>query len=93
MLEALRYGKAVVVTPQAEEGMPPPEHRAWITAETLPACADAVALLLKDSDARAELEVAAFAYGQRYIAFESFREQIRLLLPGAVARGLARLLV
>ena len=86
MLEALRYGKAVVVTPEAEEGMPAPERCAWVTAPSLAACADAVVDLLANAPARAALEAAAFAYGERHVAAEAFREQIRRLLHNDLAQ-------
>src|SRR5262249_39593299 len=56
MLEALRYGKAVVATTAAAEGMPISHERAWVTAQSLLECADSVVDLLSDERARAELE-------------------------------------
>ena len=81
MLEALRYGKAVVATPEAEEGMPEADRRAWICAPSLAACADAIVDLFINAPARATLEAAAFAYGERHVAHEAFRDQVGLLLP------------
>jgi len=92
MLEALRLGKAVVVTPAAEEGLPISERRAWVTADSLPACADAVAALLEDGTGRAQLEERAFAFGEKHLSAESFQDQIRPLLPNRVSLYIARLL-
>jgi glycosyltransferase involved in cell wall biosynthesis/GT2 family glycosyltransferase len=83
LVEALRYGKAVVATTTAVEGMTAPEGPAWIAAESLPACADAIAVLLNDSTMRASMERAAFAFGLKYYSLAAFREQIAALLPHA----------
>jgi glycosyltransferase involved in cell wall biosynthesis len=80
MLEALRFGKAVVATTAAVEGMPAPKGLAWIVADSLASCADAVADVLADSAKRAEMEAAAFAFGEEYVAVQAFRAQLRSLL-------------
>jgi succinoglycan biosynthesis protein ExoO len=90
MLEALRFGKATVVTPMATEGMKQPQRPAWVTASTLAQCADAIVHLLADSGARASLESAAFAFGERHLARGPFRAEINKVLPNPLTRALAR---
>jgi glycosyltransferase involved in cell wall biosynthesis len=81
MLEALRFGKAVIATPAAVEGMPAPKGHPWIVAGSLSACAGAIADLLADPARRAEMEAAAYAFGEEHVAIEAFRAQLRSLLP------------
>jgi succinoglycan biosynthesis protein ExoO len=84
LLEALRFGKAVVTTPHGDEGLPVAAERAWLTAATLPACGEAVGTLLADAEKRAALEAAAFAYARRHVALEAFRDRLAALLPVTV---------
>lgn len=91
-LEALRFGKATVVTPAGLEGMPEPSRAAWIEAASLPACADAIVALLGDAPLRARLESAAFEFGESHLGDRPFRERIGRLLPHALQRGLASIL-
>jgi Glycosyl transferases group 1 len=83
VLEALRFGKATVVTPVAVEGLPQSSPEPWICAESLPECADAVLGLLLDRPRRAELEQRALAYGERYLSLEASVERLRPLLTAA----------
>jgi GT2 family glycosyltransferase len=85
LLEALRYGKATVVTTEGAEGMPVPQRPAWITSASLAGCADALAVLLVNAPARAALEAEAFAFGERHLAALPFREGLRSLLSGPLA--------
>lgn len=84
MLEALRFGKAIVATSAAAEGLPVSQNQAWITEDSWPACADAIVRLLTDPGMRKQLEDAAFAYGERYLTREHFHSQIRAILPSRV---------
>ena len=92
MLEAIRLGKAAVVTEAASAGLPVPERRAWITTPSLAAGADAVAALLGDPAARAELEDQAFAFGERHLSLKVFRDRLDALLPNRFSRRFAMLL-
>jgi hypothetical protein len=92
LLEALRFGKAAVVTPAGLEGMPAPSRTAWVAAPSLPACADSIVALLEDAPLRARLESAAFEFGERHLADRPFRDRIGRLLPNALQRGLATML-
>ena len=85
MLEALRFGKAVVATRAAMEGLPVSQSHAWLTVDTLSECADAVATLLTDCKARSNLEDAAFSYGKKYLSQARFLKVIRSILPNASA--------
>jgi succinoglycan biosynthesis protein ExoO len=84
LMEALRFGKATVVTPLAVEGVPADGETPWLCRDSLHGCADALADLLEDSAARAELEDRAFAFGERYLSVESAAERLRSALraPG-----------
>ena len=82
MLEALRYGKAVVTTELGAEGMPHGVTPAWVTTSSLDSCADEVTRLLMDGPARAALERAAFAFALETVSGTAFQEQIGRLLPG-----------
>ncbi len=93
MLEALRFGKAVVVTSMANEGMPILPSRAWVTASTLRQCGDEIVALLNNPTARAILESAAFEFGEKYLADRPFCNQISAVLPNIFMRGLSYLLV
>jgi glycosyltransferase involved in cell wall biosynthesis len=88
-LEALRYGRAIVATPAAVEGLQVPAERAWVVQDSLSECAHSVAILLADSKARTQLENAAFTYGERYISREASLKQIRPILPSRWMRLLA----
>ena len=92
MLEALRFGKATVVTTAATEGMPRPARPTWLVATTLEQSADLVADLLGNPQQRAVLETAAFEFGERHLAQAAFRGQIEAVLPDLLARSLAQLL-
>jgi GT2 family glycosyltransferase/glycosyltransferase involved in cell wall biosynthesis len=81
MLEALRYGKAVVTTELGAEGMPECSPPAWATTPSLEACADVVADLLIDGTARAAFERAAFTFAERTVSGSAFQDQIDRLLP------------
>ena len=89
MLEAIRYGKAVVATESAAEGLPLQSDPAWLTVGTLSECADSVATLLEDRGLRSRLEHAAFAYGDRHLSPQRAAMQIRSILPGHLRRCLA----
>jgi GT2 family glycosyltransferase len=91
LLEALRLGKATVVTEAGCKGLPVPEHRAWLTTSSLSACADDIAGLLVDPAGRADLEHQAFAFGERHASAAFFRHQIDSLLPNRVIRRFAAL--
>jgi GT2 family glycosyltransferase/glycosyltransferase involved in cell wall biosynthesis len=80
MLEALRFGKAVVVTPMAEEGLYKATPRAWVTADSLFDCADETAALLVDDEARVRLEAAALAFGEQHLSSAAFEERLRAVL-------------
>jgi glycosyltransferase involved in cell wall biosynthesis len=89
MLEALRYGRATIVTVEATEGLPLPARRSWVTVPTLYACADAIVALMGDLGERAELEAAAFEFGELHLAQRPFRAKIAAFLPNAATRSLA----
>src|SRR5262249_22346586 len=91
MLEALRFGKATVVTRMATEGIPEPARRTWVTAPMLDDCADHIVDLLRNATARAELEDAAYEFGERHLGYAPFRTQVAAVLPSRLLRGLARL--
>jgi len=80
MIEALRFGKAVVATRAAAEGMPETASPAWITTGSIRQTADEVSRLLADRGARAELESRAFSYGRRYFSHASAVRSVRSLL-------------
>jgi glycosyltransferase involved in cell wall biosynthesis len=81
MLEAMRFGKAVVTTTIGVEGMPVPAAPAWIATETLDESADAIADLLGDAERRAAIEDAASAFAELHVAGAAFRRGIGALLP------------
>jgi hypothetical protein len=89
-LEAIRFGRAVVATPEAVAGLPEEGEPAWAAAADLEACAEATIDLLLDVRARTRLEDAAFAYGGRHLSFQRSLECVRGILPGRIARLLAR---
>jgi succinoglycan biosynthesis protein ExoO len=91
MLEALRYGKAVVATPAAVEGVPSGNERAWITENSLAACAKSIVDVLTNSELRGRLERAAFMYGEQCLSHNSFLNQLRPILPGRARQLLAEL--
>jgi glycosyltransferase involved in cell wall biosynthesis len=93
MLEALRFGKATVVTTMAAEGMPAPARRTWITARTFEHCANQITDILCNPTERAELEDAAYEYGERHLGQAPFRAQVATVLPNRLLRTLARLSV
>ena len=89
LLEAIRYGKAVVATASAAEGLPVQSDPAWLTVESFSECAEAVATLLEDRCLRARLEQAAFSYGDRYLSPKSAASVFGSILPGQLSRYLA----
>ncbi len=90
MLEALRFGKAVVATPAAEEGLPFAQDRAWVAAGSLDDFADPVALLLTASGARVKLERRAFRYGEEHLSRRRFLANLRRILPDSCLRRVRR---
>jgi glycosyltransferase involved in cell wall biosynthesis len=70
VLEALRFGKAVVATPAAVEGIPEQEG-AWLVADFGNSCANAVADLMDDESRRRRIEHAAFAFGEQWLSIQS----------------------
>jgi succinoglycan biosynthesis protein ExoO len=93
MIEALRFGKAVVATAVAAEGLPRPTRPAWVAVDSPAASAEPVVRLLQDKAARAELEGAAFAFGERHLSAAPFRAQLESLLPNVFQRQMSRLLM
>jgi glycosyltransferase involved in cell wall biosynthesis len=91
MLEALRFGKATVVTEPANEGMPLSDRRAWVTVGTVRECGPAIIALLLNAKMRADLESTAFEFGRIHLGQDSFRTQLKRLLPGAFSRTVNRL--
>jgi glycosyltransferase involved in cell wall biosynthesis len=91
MIEALRYGKAVVASGAAQEGLPPPAEPAWVARETFAECAASVIDLLSGRESRSRLEDAAFAYAEREFSRERFQTRLRPILPGRVRRLAATL--
>ena len=71
MIEALRYGKAVVATSAAVEGLPLANEPAWVEARTIDECAEATASLLSRPDDRVAVELRAQAYAARHFSPES----------------------
>jgi succinoglycan biosynthesis protein ExoO len=92
MIEALRFGKAIVATEAAAEGLPPATTQSWITVGSVTECAVAVATLLRNPSARKQLEKAAFAYGQKYLSKETAVAELNSILPGRVSSVLSRLI-
>jgi len=84
LLEAMRYGKAVVATRAAAEGIPAPQE-AWSLVDSVAGCADAIVELLGDSDRRRALETAGFEFAAEAASPESFRVQIGRALLGEQA--------
>ncbi len=82
MIEALRYGKAVVATPAAVEGLPLPDEPAWVEAADLDECASAVAALLSSPDERARVERGAAAFAERHLSPEVIRSGLDGVLRG-----------
>jgi glycosyltransferase involved in cell wall biosynthesis len=70
MIEALRYGKAVVAMSAAVDGLPPANEPAWVEARTIDECAEATASLLSRPDDRVALELRAQAYAARHFSPE-----------------------
>jgi glycosyltransferase involved in cell wall biosynthesis len=91
VLEALRFGKSVVATAAAVEGLPNRPHRPWLMADGLEECADAVITLLQNPRLRAQLEVAAFAYGERHLSRKSIADGMRSFLPNRMLQRLIEL--
>jgi succinoglycan biosynthesis protein ExoO len=91
MLEALRFGKAIVATKCAAEGLEIPDKQAWYEEETLSECANSVTSLLSDHNAREQLENAAFEYGQQHCSRARSLAQMRTILPGGFIERLAAL--
>jgi polysaccharide biosynthesis protein PslH len=64
VLEALGAGKAVVATPRAVEGLDVPAGEAIVLARSTEEFADAVSLLLRDSERRRRLATSAYAWAR-----------------------------
>jgi glycosyltransferase involved in cell wall biosynthesis len=86
LLEALRYGKAIVATPAAVEGLPPPTRPAWLAVDSLAQCREAVQMLLESPDRRMVLSEEAFAYGERHLSPARFLAGLKSILPGILTR-------
>jgi glycosyltransferase involved in cell wall biosynthesis len=86
VLEALRYGKAIVATPAAVEGLVPPVRPAWLSANSLVECGQAVQMLLESPAHRMALSEQAFAYGEQHLSRQRFLADLQSLLPGMLAR-------
>lgn len=67
VLEALAYGKAVVATPLAVEGLDVTDGEQVLVAETEAAFADALVALLRDPERRTALEMAARAWAEQHL--------------------------
>jgi hypothetical protein len=83
MIEALRYGKAVVATSAAVEGLPPANEPAWVEARTIDECAEATASLLSRPDDRVALELRAQAYAARHFSPESIGRDLDAALASS----------
>jgi glycosyltransferase involved in cell wall biosynthesis len=91
VVEALRYGKAVVASEVAVEGLPTPPEPAWIAHVTLAECADSVVTLLSDPERRSRMERAAFAFGEREFSRDIFLSRLVSILPGRARQIVASL--
>jgi glycosyltransferase involved in cell wall biosynthesis len=81
VIEALRFGKAVIATPAAVEGFPIPARPAWIGARNVSDVAETLVGLLLQPNARSQLGREAFEYGERYLSRKNFLATLRPLLP------------
>ena len=87
MLEAVRHGTAVIATPVAAEGMPESDRPAWVSADSLYECGEAVCALLASPERRAELSRAAFAYGETHLSTARFLADLQGVMPGLLSRA------
>ncbi|SFU03623.1 Glycosyltransferase involved in cell wall bisynthesis [Geodermatophilus amargosae] len=75
-IEALRYGKAMVATPAAVEGLPEAGRPAWVEARDLDGCASATYALLSRPDERARLEDRSAAFAEEHFAPVRIRREL-----------------
>jgi succinoglycan biosynthesis protein ExoO len=83
MAEAIRFGKAVVATPAAAEGLPAASPPPWMAASSVEASGWAVTSLLADPGERQRLERLALAYGEEHFSLARFLAGLRALVPPA----------
>jgi hypothetical protein len=91
LLEALRFGKAIVATPAAVEGLLPPTRAAWILTDSLVECGKAVQVLIESPLQRTIMSEGAFAYGEQYLSQTRFLSDLKKILPSTIKRIFRRL--
>jgi succinoglycan biosynthesis protein ExoO len=82
VVEALRYGKAVVATPAAVQGLPASPEPAWVVARDNADCAQAVTALLGHPDGRVRLERRAIDYAERNFSAAGIQRDLEAALTG-----------
>lgn len=80
LLESLAYGRAVIVTPTAIDGLPVPGEPVWSLAADWRQFGDAVCELLVDDERRHAMERAARRYAERFFSGERLAEALSMAL-------------
>ena len=81
-IEALRYGKAVIATPAAIEGLPGPDEPTWVEVRDIGECAQATLALLSRPDERARLERRSIVFAGQHLSPERIRRDLDVALTG-----------
>jgi succinoglycan biosynthesis protein ExoO len=85
LLEAIRYGKAVVATSAAQEGLPLGRAPAWITADGPANLGAAICGLLVDDERRSALEREAARYDAEYLSEMRFLRVLKAIMPNVIS--------
>ncbi len=84
-VEAIGYGKAIVCTPAAAEGVPALDISPLSIAHDLKAFVETVLALLGDGQMRRQLEQRSRLYAAKYLSMEAIYEPLRQFITAGVA--------